>query len=229
MDSWLDSSVYGCWAFLVECWRSYSSFFSRFHVTGFRRLINNLLSEGFNLGVAGLLLMLGLAIPSFKLIEKGDWLATGQYSVTMLDRYGNEIGNRGILHDDAVPIDELPDHLIKAVLATEDRRFFSHFGIDVIGTMRAMSENLRAQGVVQGGSSLSQQLAKILFLSSERTLDRKIKEAFLALWLENKYEKKEILNKLLFRIESVQKGKNNKYKTNKIKYKKKLLILYSSS
>ena len=199
MDSWLDSSVYGCWAFLVECWRSYSSFFSRFHVTGFRRLINNLLSEGFNLGVAGLLLMLGLAIPSFKLIEKGDWLATGQYSVTMLDRYGNEIGNRGILHDDAVPIDELPDHLIKAVLATEDRRFFSHFGIDVIGTMRAMSENLRAQGVVQGGSSLSQQLAKILFLSSERTLDRKIKEAFLALWLENKYEKKEILKLYLDR------------------------------
>ena len=199
VDSWLDSSVYGAWAFVVDLWRSYSSFFSRFHLSGVRRLISNLLSEGLNLGVAGLLLMLGLALPSFKLIEKGDWLATGQYSVTLLDRYGNEIGNRGILHDDAVPIDELPDHLIKAVLATEDRRFFSHFGIDIIGTMRAIGENLRAQGVVQGGSSLSQQLAKILFLSSERTLDRKIKEAFLALWLENNYEKKEIMKLYLDR------------------------------
>ena len=199
LDSKLDSSVYGIWDFLKRFWRAYSSFFSRFHLTGFRKLTNNLLSEGFNLLIAGLLLMLGLAIPSFKLIQKGDWLATGQYSVTLLDRYGNEIGHRGILHDDAVPLDELPDHLIKAVMATEDRRFFTHFGIDVIGTMRAIVENMRANGVVQGGSSLSQQLAKILFLSSERTLDRKIKEAFLAIWLENHYEKKEIMKLYLDR------------------------------
>ena len=67
VDSWLDSSVYGAWAFVVDLWRSYSSFFSRFHLSGVRRLISNLLSEGLNLGVAGLLLMLGLALPSFKL------------------------------------------------------------------------------------------------------------------------------------------------------------------
>jgi len=199
LDSKLDSSVFGIWKFLRHCWRSYSSFFSRFHLTGLRKLLNNLLSEGLNLGIAGLLLLLALAIPSFKLVQKGDWLATGLYSVTLLDRYGNEIGHRGILHDDAVPIDELPDHLIQAVLATEDRRFFTHFGIDVIGTLRAIVENMRANGVVQGGSSLSQQLAKILFLSSERTLDRKIKEAFLAIWLENHYGKKEIMKLYLDR------------------------------
>lgn len=199
LDSKLDASVYGFWATLRRMWRAYSSFFSRFYLTGLRRQINNLLSEMFNLGIAGLLLMVGLALPSFKIIQKGDWLDKGQYSVTFLDRYGNEIGHRGILHDDAVPIDELPDHLIKALLATEDRRFFTHFGIDVVGTMRAMVENVRAQGVVQGGSSLSQQLAKILFLTSERTLDRKIKEAFLALWLEHNFGKKEILKLYLDR------------------------------
>ena len=93
----------------------------------------------------------------------------------------------------------MPDHLIKAVLATEDRRFFDHFGIDVLGTFRALIENLRANAVVQGGSSLSQQLAKNLFLSNERTIERKIKEAFLALWLEANLSKHEILKLYLDR------------------------------
>lgn len=199
LDSKLDSSSYGAWNFLVRCWRSYTSFFSRFHLSGYRKLINEMLSEGFNLGLAGLIVMAALAIPSVRIIEKGDWLARGELSVTFLDRYGNEIGHRGILHDTSVPVDELPDHFVKAVLATEDRRFFTHFGIDVFGTLRAIVENARANGVVQGGSSLSQQLAKLLFLSSERTIDRKIKEAFLALWLENHYEKKEILRLYLDR------------------------------
>ena len=87
----------------------------------------------------------------------------------------------------------MPDYLIKAVLATEDRRFYDHFGIDVPGTLRALIENLRANAVVQGGSSLSQQLAKNLFLSNQRTIERKIKEAFLALWLESHYTKNQIL------------------------------------
>ena len=123
----------------------------------------------------------------------------GDYSVTFLDRYGNEIGKRGIKQNETVPLDEMPDHLIKAVLATEDRRFFQHFGIDVLGTFRALVENVRANSVVQGGSSLSQQLAKNLFLSNERTLERKIKEAFLALWLEANLSKDEILKLYLDR------------------------------
>ncbi len=70
------------------------------------------------------------------------------------------------------------------MLATEDRRFYDHFGIDLAGTLRALVANSRAGGVVQGGSSITQQLAKNLFLSNERTIERKINEAFLALWLE---------------------------------------------
>ena len=113
--------------------------------------------------------------------------------MTFLDRYGNEIGKRGVLHSDAVPpLSEIPDHMIKSALATEDRRFYQHFGIDLIGTLRALISNIRSESV-QGGSSITQQLAKNLFLTSERTLDRKIKEAFLAIWLETNLSKDEIL------------------------------------
>ncbi len=97
-------------------------------------------------------------------------ITTGKYAVTFVDRNGTEIGKRGILHNDAVSLEEIPDHLIKATLATEDRRFFEHFGIDLLGTMRALIENARANEVVQGGSSITQQLAKNLFLSNERSL-----------------------------------------------------------
>ncbi len=151
----------------------------RFRVTGFARVVFELLGEAMTLGAAGSVVVLMLALPAFQ-ATKTDWRSQGDYSVTFLDRYGNEIGKRGIRHSDVVPLDEMPDYLIKAVLATEDRRFFEHFGIDVLGTARALVENLRANAVVQGGSSITQQLAKNLFLSNERTLQRKIKEAFLA-------------------------------------------------
>ncbi len=119
--------------------------------------------------------------------------------MTFQDRYGVEVGRRGIKHDDAIPFEELPDHFIKAVLATEDRRFFSHFGIDVIGTFRALTVDASAGGVRQGGSSITQQLAKNLFLSNERSISRKIKEAYLALWLEHHLTKKQILSLYLDR------------------------------
>ena len=119
--------------------------------------------------------------------------------MTFLDRYGVEVGRRGIKHDDAIPFEQLPDHFIKAVLATEDRRFFSHFGIDVIGTVRALTVDASAGGVRQGGSSITQQLAKNLFLSNERSISRKIKEAYLALWLEHHLTKKQILSLYLDR------------------------------
>ena len=115
------------------------------------------------------------------------------------DSYGNEIGHRGIIHEDSAPVDQLPDHFIKSVLATEDRRFFDHFGIDFLGLARAMTENVKANQVVQGGSTITQQLAKNLFLTNERTLERKIKEAFLAFWLEANLSKKEILRLYLDR------------------------------
>src|SRR5262245_55147828 len=171
----------------------------RFHVSGWRRLCIEGLSEAATLGTGGLVLMLALAIPAFRETSDDDWLKKSELAVTFLDRYGNEIGSRGIRHNDSIPLEEFPDHLIKAALATEDRRFYEHFGIDIPGTLRAVTANAKAGGVVQGGSSITQQLAKNLFLNNERTIERKVKEAFLAVWLETRLTKNEILKLYLDR------------------------------
>ena len=196
LDSRIDSAVAETWAAIRDYWNAGNSFFARFKLTGWRRLLNEAASEGLTLGMGGFVVMFALAIPAFQEFDEGRFL-TGQYAVKFLDQNGNEIGKRGILHNDAVPLDEIPDSLVKATLATEDRRFFEHWGIDVFGTLRALATNLQANEVVQGGSSITQQVAKNLFLSSERSLQRKIKEAFLALLLESRYSKREIL-KLYF-------------------------------
>nr|WP_210264450.1 transglycosylase domain-containing protein [Ensifer adhaerens] len=198
IDSWIDSTVWNAGFKLSQWWEDTTIFFRRFRVTGWKKVVFEVLGEGMTWGTAGSVLMLALALPAFE-ETKGNWRAQSDFAVTFLDRYGNEIGHRGIIHEDSVPIDELPDHLIKAVLATEDRRFFDHYGIDFLGLARAMTENARAGGVVQGGSTLTQQLAKNLFLSNERTIERKIKEAFLAIWLESNLSKKEILRLYLDR------------------------------
>ena len=99
----------------------------RFHVSGWRRLFNELVSEGATLGTVGLVVMLALAVPAFRETADDDWLKKSELAVTFLDRYGNEVGSRGIRHNDAIPLDQFPDHLIKAVLSTEDRRFYEHF------------------------------------------------------------------------------------------------------
>lgn len=198
LDSWLDSSLYESWESVRNFIATLNSFFARFRVTGTKRIIVECLSEMTTLGTGAAVVMLALALPAFEATNEA-WQAKGSFSVTFLDRYGNEIGKRGILHDDAVPLEEIPDHMIKATMATEDRRFFDHFGIDVFGTARALVENIRANDVVQGGSSLTQQLAKNLFLTSERSLERKVKEAFLAIWLEFHMSKEEILKLYLDR------------------------------
>ena len=198
IDAWVDSNLYRTWRFIAGRAEAFSLFMRRFRVTGVKRGAVEVVGDGLTLGTGGLLILMMLALPAWQ-ATRGDWRAVGDYSVTFLDRYGNEIGKRGVKRNETVELDEMPDYLIKAVLATEDRRFFTHFGIDVMGTMRALSENMRANNVVQGGSSLSQQLAKNLFLSNERTLERKIKEAFLALWLEANLSKQEILKLYLDR------------------------------
>lgn len=198
VDAWIDSSLYEIRFKAGQFWESATIFSRRFRVTGWRRGIIEVLSESFTMGAGGFVVLLALAMPAFQ-ITTGDWRSQGDFAVTFLDRYGNEIGQRGIIQRDSVPVDEMPDHVIKAVLATEDRRFFEHYGIDVLGLSRAIFENVRANSVVQGGSSITQQLAKNLFLSNERTLQRKIKEAFLSLWLEANLSKKEILQLYLDR------------------------------
>jgi len=198
LDAWVDSGLFRVAETLRQWLDIYSHFVRRFRVRGPVRAAVELSCDGLTFGLGGLVLMLFLAQPAFE-ETKENWRASGEYSVTFLDRYGNEIGKRGVDQIDAVPLKDIPDHLIKATLATEDRRFFGHFGIDILGTARAMFTNLRSNAVVQGGSTLTQQLAKNLFLTNERTLQRKIKEAFLALWLEANLTKREILKLYLDR------------------------------
>ncbi len=198
LDAKIDSTLSEIWSRVRDFWNAGQTFFARFHLTGWKRLANELASEGLTLGAGGFVVLFALAIPAFNEFDEGRFL-TGRYSVKFLDAYGNEIGKRGILHNDAVPLEEIPESVIKATLATEDRRFFEHYGIDVLGTARALAENLRANDVVQGGSSLTQQLAKNLFLSSERSFQRKIKELFLSFLLESRFTKREILKMYLDR------------------------------
>ena len=99
-----------------------------------------------------------------------------------------------------VPINAVPKNVIEAFLAVEDPRFYSHSGIDFSGIIRAMYQNFRAGRVVQGGSSITQQLAKMMFLAPERTLSRKVKEAYLAIQIERHYSKDEILDLYLNQV-----------------------------
>ena len=197
-DSWIDSSMYRMFSGMGEGWELLTIFFRRFKVSGFRRLLVEIFDEMLTLGFVGSVLMLALALPAFDEADK-NWRGQADFAVVFHDRYGKYIGERGIRQDDSMELETLPDHFIKAVLATEDRRFFEHLGIDFFGLVRAMAENVRANSVVQGGSTITQQLAKNLFLTNERTLGRKIKEAFLSVWLEWNLSKKEILKLYLDR------------------------------
>lgn len=120
--------------------------------------------------------------------------------ITILDDRGRLIARRGLTQGAMVPVEQLPAYVPAAFIAIEDRRFRTHPGIDPIGLVRASVENTMAGHVVQGGSTLTQQLAKNLFLSPSRTFDRKLQEALLALYLEYRYTKNQILMLYLNRI-----------------------------
>ena len=121
-------------------------------------------------------------------------------NIAILADDGALIANRGDTGGAAVRLSELPPYLPKAFVAIEDRRFYTHFGIDPIGIARAVFRDVTGRGSMEGGSTLTQQLAKNLFLTQERTLSRKIQEAILALWLERKYSKDQILKLYLNRV-----------------------------
>jgi penicillin-binding protein 1A len=121
-------------------------------------------------------------------------------SIQIVGLNGRVLATRGEMGGSAVPLRELPAFLPKAFLAIEDRRFYSHWGIDPFGVARAASANLLHRGVAQGGSTITQQLAKNLFLTQERTMQRKLQEVILAVWLERKYSKDEILDLYLNRV-----------------------------
>ena len=138
-DARIDTFLFQAGRWARELYERFSMFMDRFHVAGWRRWVFvEPMSEGATLGAGGLVVMLALALPAFRETSDDDWLKKSELAVTFLDRYGNEIGSRGIKHNDSIPLEEFPDHLIKATLATEDRRFYEHFGIDIAGTFRAL-------------------------------------------------------------------------------------------
>jgi penicillin-binding protein 1A len=118
---------------------------------------------------------------------------TRRPAITVLAADGAELATVGDFFGDALTVAEMPPALPLAVMAAEDRRFYDHFGIDVFGMLRALIVNLQAGGIRQGGSTITQQAAKNLFLSHERTVKRKVQEVLLALWLEHKFSKDQIL------------------------------------
>ncbi len=133
--------------------------------------------------------------------DVGTLLTNGpSHDITILDDRGRLIARHGLTQGVMIDVSQLPPYVPDAFIAIEDRRFRSHFGLDPVGLIRAAYENMMAGHVVQGGSTLTQQLAKNLFLEPNRTFDRKLQEAMLAVYLEYRYSKDQILTLYLNRI-----------------------------
>lgn len=164
----------------------------------FGRLIGLLIWLGVWGCVAG---ALGFGYVLFSLNKRGLLkIPDREPGLMILASNGSVLSQQGAFFGDAARVSELPDYVSGAVIAIEDRRFRSHFGIDPIGIARAMARNALEGHMVQGGSTLTQQLAKNLFLTQEKTATRKAQEAVLALWLESKFTKDEILQLYLNRV-----------------------------
>lgn len=166
---------------------------------GWKRLIRPLLSVFIIAFLAGSAFLVAIArdLPSIDTLDTDPMRVGG---IVFLDHEDRVIARRGASHGRALTVDELPPYLIDAVLAVEDRRFYDHHGVDLRGTLRALWANLRAGQVVQGGSTITQQLAKNLFLTSDRTMMRKLQEMMLAFQLEARFTKDEILALYLDRV-----------------------------
>ncbi len=147
-------------------------------------------------GTAGLAFTWAMELPETQDLA----VPTRAPTVTILANDGTVLARRGSGFARAVGVDELPPHVAHAFVAIEDRRFYSHAGVDPYGIARAMVANFKAMDVVQGGSTITQQLAKNLFLQPDRTLKRKVQETMLALWLESEYTKDELLTLYLNRV-----------------------------
>ncbi|ADZ68468.1 transglycosylase domain-containing protein [Polymorphum gilvum] len=154
------------------------------------------------LGIWGVILAVGiLGYYAAHLPPTSEWQVPARPpNVKIVSASGQLLANRGDTGGEAVRLEQLPPYLPEAVIAIEDRRFRSHFGFDPFGLVRAVAVNLTAGTLVQGGSTITQQLAKNLFLEPDRTLKRKMQEVVLALWLETEFSKDEILEMYLNRV-----------------------------
>jgi penicillin-binding protein 1A len=148
------------------------------------------------LAVVGVLVWVGAHLPPIQSLE----IPKRPPTITIVADDGSTLAVRGEQAGTNVALKDLPPYLPKAFIAIEDRRFYSHLGVDPVGIGRAAVANVLHRGVSQGGSTLTQQLAKNLFLTQERTLTRKLQEVELALWLERKHSKAEILELYLNRV-----------------------------
>ena len=125
---------------------------------------------------------------------------TRQPSTTIIAENGNEVQTFGTVYSEVIRSEELPQYVIDAIVSTEDRRFYGHFGFDIISFTRAMIANVFAGRYAQGGSTITQQVAKNLFLTSQKSNKRKTQELLLAFWLEHKFSKEQILTLYLNRV-----------------------------
>ena len=148
------------------------------------------------IAVTGVVVYVGAHLPPIQSLE----IPKRPPTIQIVGIDGSMLAQRGEMAGANVALKDLPPYLPQAFIAIEDRRFYSHFGIDPVGIVRALVTNLLHRGVSQGGSTLTQQLAKNLFLTQERTMQRKLQEAELAIWLERKHSKNEILELYLNRV-----------------------------
>jgi penicillin-binding protein 1A len=148
------------------------------------------------IALVGVIVWVGAHLPAIQSLE----IPKRPPTIEVVGLDGSVLATRGEMAGANVSLKELPPYLPRAFIAIEDRRFYSHYGVDPIGIARAAVTNILHRGVSQGGSTLTQQLAKNLFLTQERTLQRKLQEVELALWLERKHSKSEILELYLNRV-----------------------------
>ena len=148
------------------------------------------------IGGVGIVAWTGAHLPPIQSLE----IPPRPPSIQIADINGRPLAIRGDMGGAVLPLKEMPSYVPKAVIAIEDRRFYEHYGVDPYGIARATIANILHRGVSQGGSTITQQLAKNLFLTQERTIHRKLQEAMLALWLERKFTKTQILELYLNRV-----------------------------
>jgi penicillin-binding protein 1A len=148
------------------------------------------------IAIVGIMIYVGAHLPPIQSLE----IPKRPPTIEIVGADGSVLAQRGEMAGANVALKDLPPYLPKAFIAIEDRRFYSHWGVDPFGIARAAVANILHRGVSQGGSTLTQQLAKNLFLTQERTLQRKLQEVELALWLERKHSKAEILELYLNRV-----------------------------
>ena len=170
--------------------------------TAVRKWLSKSAALGAMSGYIGAMCVLGIVAHSSSGMPSGESFYTPNrpVSVQIVDRYGRDLIVRGAAEMKRAKLENLPSHVSQAIIATEDRRFYEHTGVDPIGLLRAAQRNAQAGRVVQGGSTLSQQLIKNVFLTPERTYRRKLQEMMLAIWLEYKFTKEEVLETYLSRV-----------------------------